>query len=989
MNKVQAEKLKNKPTWRNILKAVVFCTVLLVASGLFFNIAANYNGINIFIPEDGVVLGLRMVPILLIAGLYGYLVSSIVFSIAFIISLIFKMEYSYTMIIYMASMACFSLCAQFRMLATKLKTFIMCTVTILAILFNEYLCYVVVDGLSSSEFYFKDISFFNYKVIFSVYFVGIILYLYFKYSKDEYKSPFPISYLYTESYAKDLKLNKKHKQTKISAKITTIIILLLFVLGVSVAFFMMVLFSDMKKIFVNYSLATTPSYGGYHEYIQQDAINNIRKMEYVADDTMLAFDLKMIILMVNVGIPIAGIATFYTKMTICAPVGTMSDFMEHYATATDEDKILYGHNIEDIEVKTHDELQVLYEAINETVYAVEAYIQRIEEKQRLEVDLEIAKKASVAKSSFLSNMSHEIRTPINAILGMNEMILRESEEENTREYAVNIKSAGSSLLSLVNDILDFSKIEAGKMEILPVQYNLGSLINDLVNMVSSRAKEKGLELIVEVDKEIPANLVGDEIRLKQVVTNLLTNSVKYTEKGKVILSVSYDIVDEENIKLRFEVADTGMGIKNEDLRKLFSPFERIDETRNRTIEGTGLGMSIVKKTLEMMDSSLVVDSKYGFGSIFTFGVNQKVISWNPIGDFKEMYREYIDSVERYHESFTAPEAEILVVDDTEMNLTVIKSLLKRTQIKITTLNSGRETIDLVTKKRFDVIFLDHRMPNMDGIETYEVMKVLPNNKNKDVPVIALTANAVSGAREEYMKHGFTDYLSKPINSIQLENMLLHYLPPEKIQSVSISNGKDDYEPQSMADIAGDSLLTRLKDVDLKAGINNCGDVDTYTQVVKDFYISIDGKADAIEGFLKEKDLRNYTVLVHALKSSARLIGALDLSKMAEELEELGNKGDYIAIQEKNDVMIAKYLSYKDSLAAIDDSGVDKQPISKDEVENAFKDIKELVEAYDYDTADSIMNMLEGYNIPDDIKEKYMEVKKLMVDVNRDKLLEIL
>ena len=328
----------------------------------------------------------------------------------------------------------------------------------------------------------------------------------------------------------------------------------------------------------------------------------------------------------------------------------------------------------------------------------------------------------------------------------------------------------------------------------------------------------------------------------------------------------YEEYNDKNIILHFEVLDTGIGIKEEDLQRLYSPFERIDEIRNRTIEGTGLGMSIVKKLLAMMDTKLEVESKYGLGSIFSFGVKQQVVSREPIGDFKEKYREYLDSVEKYHESFQAPQAQILVVDDTQMNLTVIKSLLKQTKIQIITAESGKETLDLVTKQHFDVIFLDHRMPEMDGIETFEAMKVLPDNLNKDVPVIALTANAISGAREEYMEHGFTDYISKPVNGIQLEQMLLHYLPVEKILSVSINNGEDNYKSEFAKVVPSDSSFHKLKGVDIEVGINNCGDVETYENVVTDFYNSIDRNADAIEGYLRENDIRNFTVLVHALKS---------------------------------------------------------------------------------------------------------------------------
>ena len=989
MNKAKVEYFKSIPRYRVHLSFSVFVIVLLGLSICFIYSASFYSGDFTSELNNNMVLVFYLVPVFLIAGLYGYFISAIVFLIAFCFSLVYNMGAAYTMIIHMSAMACISLCSQFRFLETKRKTFLMCTIALGAITFNEILCFAVVSGLTEKDIDSNALLQFTLKEILILYGVGYFLHFYFKYASDLYKSPFPISFLYTKSYANDLQLNKKHKQTKISVKTNTMVILLLLILGLSVAYFMMVLFPDMKKIFIENPIKMQYGSDAHAQDLNDEFIKQLEAMEYVSDYAMIAFDLKLILLMVNVGVPLSGIAAFYTKATICSHIGTMSDFMDSYAATSDEDKILYGHSIDEIEVNTKDELQVLYEAIHATVYEIEAYIGRIDEKTRLEAELKVAKKASEAKSSFLSNMSHEIRTPINAILGMNEMILREADDNQIIEYATNVRSAGNSLLSLVNDILDFSKIEAGKMEILPVQYNLGSLINDLVNMVSSKAQEKNLKFEVNVEENIPAELIGDEVRLKQVITNLLTNSVKYTEEGTVYLNVSYEKIDEDNINLYFEVKDTGIGIKSEDIYKLYTPFERIEEVRNRTIEGTGLGMNIVKRILAMMNTRLEVESTYGVGSVFSFYVKQQVVAWNSIGDFKEMYREYIESKERYHESFKAPEAEILVVDDTEMNLTVIRSLLKRTEIKITTLNGGRETIDLITKKRFDVIFLDHRMPEMDGIETYEVMKVLPNNKNKDVPVIALTANAVSGAREEYMKHGFADYLAKPVNGIQLERMLLHYLPDDKIKEKSVSEGVEAYKSEFAKLIPEDSILNQLKEVDLMAGVANCGDVATYEQVVKDFYISIDSKASEMERFVEEEDIRNYTILVHALKSSARLIGAMELSKMAEELEILGNEANVPEILLKNPQLLEKYRGYKEYLKVIDVSDKGKEEMPSEEVQRAFNDIKELVEAYDFDTADSIMDLLDNYRMPDDIKEKYIKVKQLMVAVDRDGLLELL
>ena len=391
--------------------------------------------------------------------------------------------------------------------------------------------------------------------------------------------------------------------------------------------------------------------------------------------------------------------------------------------------------------------------------------------------------ANEAKSSFLSNMSHEIRTPINAILGMNEMILRESNEESTLTYSQNIKTAGNTLLGIVNDILDFSKIEEGKMNIVPVDYDLSATLKDLVNMIRIRLDAKKLKLIQDFDINTPRFLHGDEIRVKQIITNILTNSAKYTERGSVTFKVSYDKIPSEpdSVMLNVSVKDTGIGIKPADMDKLFSKFDRIEENRNRNIEGTGLGMSITKELLEMMGSSLNVSSIYGAGSEFSFTIKQTVVSWDPLGDFEETQKKTQEEVKEYKQKFEAPEANILVVDDNNMNLLVFTRLLKQTKVKIDTAVSGDEGIGMILKKKYDVIFLDHMMPEKDGVQVLRELKEGPENLNMDTPYICLTANAINGARDEYLKAGFDDYLAKPVDPEELEEMLFRFLPREKIK----------------------------------------------------------------------------------------------------------------------------------------------------------------------------------------------------------------
>lgn len=400
----------------------------------------------------------------------------------------------------------------------------------------------------------------------------------------------------------------------------------------------------------------------------------------------------------------------------------------------------------------------------------------VAEDARVEAEL-----ANQGKTIFLSNMSHEIRTPINAVLGFDEMIIRESEEETIRDYAMDIRSSGKSLLALVNDVLDFSKIESGKLDLVNVEYDVSSVVNDMVNMISNRAVDKGLSFLVKVDPGLPRMLYGDEVRIKQIIMNLLTNAVKYTDTGTVTLSIGYEKNDDTSITYKVSVKDTGKGIKQEDMDKLFTPFERIEEKRNRNIEGTGLGMSITTQLLTLMDSKLNVESVYGEGSEFFFGIVQIVKDWSPVGNYEEAFKRLKSRSATYKEQFIAPNARVLVVDDTPMNLKVFKGLLKKTQIQIDEAHSGMECLNMLENRDYHVVFIDHMMPEMDGIETLKRLQVMEKYEDKNIPVVALTANATSGSRELYLRAGFSEYLTKPIDPMKLEKMLIRFLPRELVE----------------------------------------------------------------------------------------------------------------------------------------------------------------------------------------------------------------
>ncbi len=580
--------------------------------------------------------------------------------------------------------------------------------------------------------------------------------------------------------------------------------------------------------------------------------------------------------------------------------------------------------------------------------------------------------ANKAKSQFLSNMSHEIRTPINAILGMNEMILREEANSTILEYAENIRTAGNTLLGLVNDILDFSKIEAGKMEIIPVEYALSSLLNDLVNMIQKRAENKNLTFYINTDENLPSELYGDEIRIKQVVTNILTNAVKYTEKGSVTLTVSYTKIGDNKIKLFFGVNDTGIGIKPEDIKKLYSAFERIEEKRNRTIEGTGLGMNITQRLLHMMGSELEVKSVYGEGSDFSFEIEQGVVNWHKLGDFEENFKHALSQHKKYREKFTAPNAKILVVDDTVMNLTVVKGLLKQTKIQIDTAESGYECLGMVTKNKYDIIFLDHRMPGIDGIETLHRMQELHNNINHETPVISLTANAISGARKQYIDAGFQDYLTKPIDSQKLEDMLIEYLPSEKVLSSEEHNDAEE----NISETTLPDWLTKIESLNTADGVKHCGSVDSYIDALTVFAQSVISGAKEIANFYKKSDWKNYTTKVHALKSSARVIGANELSERAKRLEDAGNCGYIEEIKNDTDGLLELYISFADKLSPLleVEEETDKPLIDADGLAEAYEALQEAAANFDFDTANFVLESLAEYKIPADAQEKFSKIK---------------
>ncbi len=618
-----------------------------------------------------------------------------------------------------------------------------------------------------------------------------------------------------------------------------------------------------------------------------------------------------------------------------------------------------------------------------------------EKAEALERALHMEEDANRTKSEFLANMSHEIRTPINAIIGMDTMIMREAKQPEIKGYARDIHNASKTLLSLINDILDFSKIESGKLELVLGEYDLSVLINDLVNMIRPRADGKHLKLDVKVNPDIPNGLYGDDVRIEQIIINILNNAVKYTESGTVTFSVDYEDIDGGSIKLKVSVKDTGIGIKQEDIEKLFSPYERIEEQRNKKIEGTGLGMSITKNLLEKMGSRLEVTSVYGEGSNFFFEIVQPVRSYDKIGDFKnraEGKSTVVTDVERYH----APDAKILIVDDVEMNLIVATNLLKRIRIGIETAGSGKAAIALCKEKQYDVILLDSMMPEMSGEETMAIIKS-DCPLNAETPIIVLTAHAVKGAREEYLRLGYTNYLSKPLDGIKLEAMLQSYLPDEKIIPLDEEEIVQKEEEIKEEEISEGSVLGRIgqiEGIDLNKGIETAGGEDAYGVICRNFFDTAKMRMGMIKEAFDKSDYENYTIQVHALKSSARLIGAYSFSEKALELETAGREGNIQLIKEKTAGILEEYKWFYYKFEEIfgeekEEEGETKPPLSEKDLGRSLSEMAELLEAFDFDTAKELFDSLDDYKLPEDFKDMHTAIKTAMAEVDRDTVIKLI
>lgn len=709
--------------------------------------------------------------------------------------------------------------------------------------------------------------------------------------------------------------------------------------------------------------------------------------------------------------------------------------------------------------------------------------------ERLRYERERANDANNAKSTFLANMSHEIRTPMNAIVGMTEILLRTEMTDQQRSYMHNIRHSGNSLLLIINDLLDFSKIEAGKMELVNENYSPLSIFNDVSMILLNRIGDKPVELLYDIDKDMPTKLYGDAGRVKQIIINLMNNAVKFTDEGSVKLTARVLERSGKTVTLRFDVEDTGQGIKEEDLEKLFDAFKQVDMARNRKKEGTGLGLSISKQLANMMGGDISVTSTYGEGSNFFFTIKQRIIDDTPsatineeliaeekpiiggclcshesmnlkklvtdygfeyheisIAEFattdvnhlfvdEEIYEEnkisldiladrgasiavvynpmknsYSDGKLTFlprpiysmrfarfmnHEGeeydmadpneiirFSAPDAQVLIVDDTDMNLKVAVGLLTPLNMKIDVARSGKEAISKAKKKRYDIVFMDHMMPGMDGIETISHLRELEEFEGyySNSVIIALTANATGDAKEAFAKVGVEEFVAKPIEIKQLAAAIKRNLPPEMIKKpLSL----EELSPLKVA-----KILPAIAGLNVTEGIKNSGTQELFENLLGDFYKLIDMKSTKIERCLEDGLTRDFTIEVHALKNTARMIGALELSEMFKEMEDLGHEERVEEIKKKLPEVLEKYRSYKASLrpyAVQNDS--EKEEVPKETIIEVLRDIKEAIDTFDVDRADEDMKKLESYKMDESTVPLMDNLRAYIADIAMEDIIK--
>jgi len=611
--------------------------------------------------------------------------------------------------------------------------------------------------------------------------------------------------------------------------------------------------------------------------------------------------------------------------------------------------------------------------------------ERIMLMHRLQEEKERADEANRAKSTFLSTISHEIRTPMNAIVGITDIMLRKRRNQQDTEYLMNIRNSGEALTMIINDILDYSKIEAGQMTVINDEYTPAIVLNDLKVIFMTRLGSKPVELIYDIMEDLPGKLYGDSIRIRQIIINLVNNAIKFTEKGYVKLSIKAIEEEDDEIKLMISVEDTGVGIKDLDQSRLFDAFSQVDEKKNHSKEGTGLGLAICKQLVELMGGEIGVESMYGLGSRFWFTLPQKVISREPVKVLEFKNEDDFD--------FECPEVRALLVDDNDLNLKVAIGLLEPLHMQIETAHNGKKAVEKIQANYYDLVFMDHMMPVMDGVEATKVIRKLEDDYFKKLPIIALTANVTNEAQAEFEEAGMNSFLAKPIKMKNVLRELRKLLPVDKIIPITRIQEEEEelYAPddyalnevnEEMKGNAGSKEdIPVIEGLNVEAGIENCGTKKLFLDLLADFYKYIDIKSNKIVKCLADGLIRDYTIEVHALKNTARMIGALELSDEFFNLEKLGNAENVEEITKLTPGVIDHLMSYKPVLEPFaKSSNENKEEVSKDVIMGSLQKLYDAMDGFDLDGADEAIEELGKYKLPANIAERLNELEAMVADV---------
>lgn len=624
-----------------------------------------------------------------------------------------------------------------------------------------------------------------------------------------------------------------------------------------------------------------------------------------------------------------------------------------------------------------------------SVYLVQfLLIMLIKRQQRTQAMVEQkaheAEAAAQAKEDFLANMSHEIRTPMNAITGMVELALRnDTLPEQEKEYLYNIRAAGDELVSIIDDILDVTKIRSGTLEITEEEYEITSLVHDVVNTIQVMLGEKQVALLVDVNPHIPSRLRGDDVRIKQVMMNLLSNAAKYTEKGTIHLNVDFAPVNAENkeIELRISVTDTGIGIAQEQLKDLFTKFKQADSSRNRAKGGSGLGLVLSKRLIDLMRGTILAKSVLGKGSEFMFTVRQEVIDARPCietdpqavlqsslnKEDRAAARAHHRKKEDRYTTFTAPNATVLLVDDNKVNLKVAEGLLRPYKMHLDTADSGSQAIDMIQDHEYDLIFMDHMMPQMDGVEATRIIRSLGDERFRTIPIVALSANAVRGARELFLEAGMNDFVPKPIEMRVMDRALRKWLPDEKVvtnRETGDGADREEAEPEETV-----TLSWQMKGIDVAAGMKYSGDdEDLYREVLSDYMDTIEEKANVIEKAVEDGDIETYTIEVHSLKSISKSIGAMELSELAKDLETHGKNEEWGPIIARTPTLLSMYRDLYQVIlpyhTQADQEPQQKEPVNHEELIGLLDQLLDSVNTYDSIRGEEIIAELSKFDFSD-------------------------